>query len=158
VLIEFNSYCVQQSICCRYIFTAIFDSSDVIFPVGLCFILPGNLKALHARSRLKDSFRNAQVVVLKSRKRDSFGHSSRWRLLLSLIKAILLFREVTTIRGRSGFTSISPVFLLFRSDKTRDQPPFRALACLTAKRDKSNGRLNPTIRSPCRTAAKILDL
>src|SRR5207302_5195160 len=66
--------------------------------------------------------------------------------------AILLFREVTTMRGRSGFTSISPVFLLFRSDRTRDQPPFRAFACLTARRDKSNGRLNPTIRSPLRTA------
>src|SRR5262249_6668151 len=98
--------------------------------------------------RLNASLRSAQVRVLRSRNLGSFGHSPRWRLLLSLKNAILLFIEVMTTRGRSRLTSVSPVFLLFRSASTNDQLPFCPFVNLTANREMSKGKLNPTSRSP----------
>src|SRR5215469_9122828 len=57
-----------------------------------------------------------------------------------------------TIRGRFGFGTTLPVFgFLHKDDNARDQSPFLPSVHLTANRDKSNGKLNPTISSPSRT-------
>src|SRR5262249_54022118 len=57
----------------------------------------------------------------------------------------------TTIRGRFGFGTTRPVFGFLQSDESaRDQSPFLPSVHLTANRDRSNGKLNPTISSPSR--------
>src|ERR1700733_7559985 len=55
------------------------------------------------------------------------------------------------IRGRFGLGTTRPVLGFFQGgERARDQSPFLPSVDLTANRDRSNGRLKPTINSPFR--------
>ncbi len=61
------------------------------------------------------------------------------------MNAVLLSFAVIRTRGLCGLDSTSSVLFEIRWEKVKDDPPLSALAQSTARRDRSNGRLNPTI-------------